>query len=719
MSKSLVIVESPAKARTITKFLGVGYTVKASQGHVRDLPKSKLGVDVEDRYEPHYTTIKDKKDIVRELKGAVEKASGVLLATDPDREGEAISWHLTQVLGIDPAKPCRIEFNEITQVAVKGALQKPRPIDMDRVMAQQARRVLDRLVGYKLSPLLWKKVRSGLSAGRVQSVVVRLICDREKEIEGHVAKEYWSIAAHLRSQGGSYEFSAKLALRAGKRLEIGSSDEVGAILRDLDGATYKVVKVTRKERRRNPAPPFTTSTMQQEASRRFGFGARKTMSIAQQLYEGLQLGDQGSVGLVTYIRTDSVRVASEAEHAARSFIGEKYGKDYLPDRPRRYRARATSQDAHEAIRPTSMDRLPDDVKPHLTRDQYRLYRLIWERFVASQMEPAVLDVMSVDVAAKDYVFRASGSRVKFAGFTVLYQEGTDNGKEDETYLPEVREGEELTCVGLDPAQHFTEPPPRYTEATLVKALEENGIGRPSTYAPIIDTVLKRGYVILEEKRFRPTQLGFVVVDVLKQVYPKVVDVAFTAGMENQLDEIARGELEWVKVLDEFYVPFQETVSAAEEGMGRVKIPEEVTDEICPKCGRRLVVRHGRFGTFLGCQGYPECTFTKKTTRSVGVACPECGAEIVERKTKKGRKFYGCSKYPDCRFTTWYAPVKQTCPKCGAFLVRRGGKSGYLTCVKETCDYREGPAREPASAKEAGAQLEDTPRHWVGGGEHDV
>ncbi|MFZ5924524.1 MAG: type I DNA topoisomerase [Bacillota bacterium] len=704
MSKSLVIVESPAKAKTIGKFLGAGYTVKASQGHVRDLPKSKLGVDVEDRYEPHYTTIKDKMDIVRDLKGAVEKASGVLLATDPDREGEAISWHLTQVLGIDPGKPCRIEFNEITQAAVNAALQKPRPIDMDRVMAQQARRVLDRLVGYKLSPLLWKKVRRGLSAGRVQSVAVRLICDREKEIEGHVAEEYWSITAHLRSQDRAREFSAKLALRAGKQLEIHSSDEVEAILRDLDGVTYKAIKVSRKERRRNPAPPFTTSTMQQEASRRFGFGARKTMSIAQQLYEGLQLGDQGSVGLVTYIRTDSVRVASEAEHAVRSFIGEKYGKDYLPDRPRRYRAKATSQDAHEAIRPTSVGRLPDDVKPHLTRDQYRLYRLIWERFVASQMESAILDVMSVDVEAKDYLFRASGSRVKFPGFAVLYQEGSDNGKEDDTYLPEVREGEVLTCVRLDPAQHFTEPPPRYTEATLVKALEENGIGRPSTYAPIIDTILKRGYVVLEEKRFRPTQLGFVVVDLLKQVYPKVVDVAFTAGMESQLDEIAQGKLDWVKVLDEFYLPFQETVNAAEEGMGRVKIPEEVTDETCPKCGRHLVVRHGKFGTFLGCQGYPECTFTKKTTRSTGVACPECGAEIVERKTKKGRKFYGCTKYPDCRFTTWYAPVKQTCPKCGAFLVRRGGKSGHLACVRETCDYREGPSCEPARAEEARAQL---------------
>lgn len=690
MPKSLVIVESPAKAKTIGKFLGPGYMVKASKGHVRDLPKSKLGVNVKGGYEPQYVVIKDRDDIIRDLRSTMESAEGVLLATDPDREGEAISWHLAEVLGIDPGEPCRIEFNEITRSAIEAALGRPRPIDMHRVNAQQARRVLDRLVGYSLSPLLWKKVRRGLSAGRVQSVAVRLVCDREKEIEAHVPQEYWSITAHLRPSGGGPEFPAKLVLRAGKKIEVRNEGEAKSILDDLAGAAYQVVRVVRKERRRNPAPPFTTSTLQQEASRRLGFGARKTMQVAQQLYEGLPLGDEGSVGLVTYIRTDSVRVAVEAEQAARAFIAKEYGSEFVPDHPRRYRAKATSQDAHEAIRPTSVSRLPDQVKPHLTRDQYKLYKLIWERFVASQMESAVVDAVSVDVQAKAYTFRATGSRIVFPGFILVYQEATDNGdKEDEASLPELSEGDALALVRLEPAQHFTEPPPRYTEASLVKALEENGIGRPSTYAPIIDTILRRGYVVLEDKKFHPTQLGFVVVDLLRQVYPQVVDVAFTAEMESQLDKIAEGELDWVRVVDDFYVPFSRTVSAAEENMGRVKIPDEVTDEKCPKCGRPLVVKHGRFGTFLGCQGYPECTFTKKMVRLAGVKCPDCGADVVERRTKKGRKFYGCSRYPECRFTTWYTPAKgTTCPKCGAFLVKRGRGTGVLTCVRETCDYRE-------------------------------
>ncbi|MCR4401882.1 MAG: type I DNA topoisomerase [Firmicutes bacterium] len=697
MSKSLVIVESPAKAKTIGKFLGSGFTVKASKGHVRDLPKSKLGVDLKGGYAPHYVLIKDRGDIIRELKGAVASVDGVLLATDPDREGEAISWHLTQVLGIDPGSPCRIEFNEITRTAVRAALGSPRPIDMARVNAQQARRVLDRLVGYGLSPLLWKKVRRGLSAGRVQSVAVRLVCDREREIQAHVREEYWSITAHLLSGEGGREFPAKLVLRGGKKVEIRNEGEAGSILKELEGATYLVEQVSRKERRRNPSPPFTTSTMQQEASRRLGFGSKKTMMVAQQLYEGLPLGDEGSVGLVTYIRTDSVRVAAEAEQAARAFIVKTYGREYAPGHPRRYRAKTTSQDAHEAIRPTNVERLPDHVKQYLTRDQYRLYRLIWERFVASQMESAVLDAMSVDVRARGYTFRATGSRVKFPGFAMVYQEASDTEKGEEQSLPEVREGEELALVKLEHAQHFTEPPPRYTEATLVKALEENGIGRPSTYAPIIDTILRRGYVVLEDRRFHPTQLGFVVVDVLKQVYPQVVDVAFTADVESKLDRIAEGELDWVRVVDEFYVPFQKVVTAAEETMGRVKIPDEVTDEKCPECGRPLVVKHGRFGTFLGCQGYPDCTFTKKIVRSTGVACPECGAEVVERRTKKGRKFYGCSRYPDCRFTTWYTPLKVTCPKCGAFLVKRGRGGGVRACVRETCDYREEGKAEPGGA----------------------
>lgn len=704
MSKGLIIVESPAKAKTIQKLLSGKYQVKASMGHVRDLPKSKLGVDVENNYEPHYITIRGKSDIIRELKGAVAKSNQVLLATDPDREGEAISWHLAEALGLDSNASCRIEFHEITERAIKEALANPRPVNVERVHAQQARRILDRLVGYTLSPFLWKKVRRGLSAGRVQSVAVRLICDREREIDAFKPQEYWSITAFLKTHADDVEFSAKLLSKSGKKTEIKNVDEAKAILRDLEGQEYQVVKVLERERKRNPAPPFTTSTLQQEASRKLGFGARKTMQIAQQLYEGLEIGSEGNVGLVTYIRTDSVRVAAEAESLARSFIRDVYGKDYVPEKPRRYKKKATSQDAHEAIRPTLITRRPDDLKKGLSRDQYRLYKLIWDRFVASQMQAAVLDTVRADIKVKNYLFRATGSRVKFPGFTILYQEGTDNAEEDESILPRLSEGDKLLLVRLEDKQHFTEPPPRYSEATLVRTLEENGIGRPSTYAPIIETICKRGYVVIEDKRFHPTQLGFVVVDVLNQVYPNVVDVAFTADMESRLDRIAEGGLPWAKVIHEFYVPFKETVDEAEENVGRVKIPDEVTDELCPECGRNLVVKHGRFGAFLGCQGYPECKFTKKIVRSTGVNCPQCGKEIVERRTKKGRKFYGCSGYPDCKFTTWYTPVKKTCPLCGAFLVSRGGKKGYLACAREGCDYREdAPLSGKTKASSSGVQ----------------
>ena len=504
---------------------------------------------MENNYEPHYITIRGKSDTIQELKGAVKKSGQVLLATDPDREGEAISWHLSKALDLDSGAACRIEFHEITQKAVKNAVANPRPIHMDRVHAQQARRILDRLVGYTLSPFLWKKVRRGLSAGRVQSVAVRLICDREREIEAFVPKEYWSITAFLKTCGNCQEFSAKLLRKAGKKINIGTADEARAVLKDLEGAKYEVVTVLEKERKRNPQPPFTTSTLQQEASRKLGFGARKTMQIAQQLYEGLEIGAEGTAGLITYIRTDSVRVAAEAEVSARSFIKDAYGKDYVPDRPRRYKKKAASQDAHEAIRPTLVTRRPCDLKKRLSRDQLRLYTLIWDRFVASQMEAAVLDTVRVDIKANNYLFRATGSRVKFPGFTVLYQEGTDNAEEDDSILPELSEGDRLLLSRLEDKQHFTEPPARYSEATLVKALEENGIGRPSTYAPIIETILKRDYVVLEDKRFHPTQLGFVVVDVLNQVYPNVVDVAFTANMEARLDRIAEGKLEWLDVID--------------------------------------------------------------------------------------------------------------------------------------------------------------------------
>jgi DNA topoisomerase-1 len=694
--KNLIIVESPAKAKTIERLLGSNYQVKASVGHVRDLPKSRLGVDIENNYAPHYITIRGKGGTIRKLKNAVGKSDQVLLATDPDREGEAISWHLAQALGLESGVPCRIEFHEVTEKAVKNALKNPRPIHMERVNAQQARRILDRLVGYTLSPFLWKKVRKGLSAGRVQSVAVRLICDREKEIQAFKPEEYWSIIAFLKKDGERQEFPAKLLRKAGRKIKIHNAKEAQSVLGDLKNETFVVSKVLERERRRNPAPPFTTSTLQQEASRKLGYGARKTMRIAQELYEGLEIDSLGNTGLITYIRTDSVRIASEAESDARSFIKNMYGDDYVPKKPRRYRRKAAAQDAHEAIRPTSVTRLPDDLKKHLSGDQYRLYKLIWDRFLASQMESAVFDTVRVDIRAKDYLFRATGSKVKFPGFTIVYLEGTDNREENESILPELSEAESLHLSRLEDKQHFTEPPARFNEATLVKALEENGIGRPSTYAPIIETILRRDYVVVEDKRFHPTQLGFVVVDVLNQAYPNVVDVAFTADMETKLDKIAEGKLEWVDVIDEFYPPFKKTVDEAEERVERVKMPEEVTSELCPECGRNLVVKHGRFGAFLGCQGYPDCKFTKAIRRSTGVNCPLCGEEIVERKTKKGRRFYGCAGYPECKFSTWYVPVKKSCPKCQAFLVKRGGKKGYLACIREDCDYREGDKPKASS-----------------------
>ncbi|HHV61532.1 MAG TPA: type I DNA topoisomerase [Firmicutes bacterium] len=690
MSNTLVIVESPAKAKTIGKFLGRGYTIKATMGHVRDLPRSQMGIDIENGFTPKYITIRGRGKSISELKEAARSARGVLLATDPDREGEAISWHLTQVLDIDETKPCRIEFHEITKKAVLEAVKNPRAIDMNRVNAQQARRILDRLVGYKLSPLLWKKVRRGLSAGRVQSVAVRLICDREREIEEFVPEEYWSIEATFRPRSKQEEFTGRLVEKEGKKLSIKSESDASRIIHDLEGASYEVAEIKRKERRRYPAPPFTTSTLQQEASRRFGFGSRKTMSIAQQLYEGLDIGEEGSVGLVTYIRTDSVRIAEEAIQSARSYILQKFGKDFLPPQPHHYKSKETSQDAHEAIRPTNVLREPESIKPYVTRDQYRLYKLIWERFIASQMEAAVYDVVSVDITAKDYLFRATGQTVKFMGFIVLYIEGRDDEAEErEERLPELSEGETLVLVKLNPLQHFTQPPSRYTEAMLVKALEEKGIGRPSTYAPIIDTIIKRGYVYLEDRRFRPTELGIIVVDLLKEYFPAIIDVQFTANMESQLDKIAEGESEWVRVVDEFYRPFQSSLRKAEEAMEKVVIPDKTTDELCPECGRNLVIKHGRYGEFLACPGFPECKFTKKITREIGVDCPKCGSPIVERRTKKGRKFYGCSAYPNCDFVVWNQPVAKTCPQCGEILVKKHLKGGTVyECSREGCNYRE-------------------------------
>ncbi len=696
VAKSLVIVESPAKAKTISRFLGRNYTVKASVGHVRDLPKSQFGVDIDNGFQPKYITIRGKGPILKELRDAAKKSDSVLFATDPDREGEAISWHLAEALQVTGDGACRVEFHEITEQAVKKAIKEPRPINQDLVNAQQARRILDRVVGYKLSPLLWAKVKKGLSAGRVQSVAVRLICDREAEIDAFQPEEYWSIVADLQSAGESDPkkgvFTAKLHQVGGKKAEIKNQQAAEAIVKSAAQAEFAVQSVERRERRRNPAAPFTTSSLQQEASRKLGFTARRTMRVAQQLYEGLDVGSEGTVGLVTYIRTDATRVAPEAQAAARKTIEELYGKEYLPSKPPVYKMRAGAQAAHEAIRPTSMQRRPEDVRQFLTRDQQRLYRLIWERFIASQMAPAIYDTVTVNVKAGHYLFRASGRTVKFPGFMALYIENTDDGEntngEDGT-LPELTKDEILRLLELTPNQHFTQPPPRYSEAMLVKTLEELGIGRPSTYAQIIDTIRRRGYVVIEEKRFWPTELGCIVVELLKEHFPNIIDVEFTANMEGRLDQIEEGQEDWVQVLTEFWGPFEVELKRAELHMEEVEIAEEETDEVCEKCGRNMVIRQGRYGQFLACPGFPECRNTKPLLKEIGVVCPQCGGQVVERTTRRGRTFYGCANYPKCEFTSWQRPVGKDCPQCGQFMVlkARRNQDPQAVCSNKECGYQ--------------------------------
>ncbi|AEG14582.1 DNA topoisomerase I [Desulfofundulus kuznetsovii DSM 6115] len=702
MSKTLVIVESPAKAKSIGKLLGKKYTIKASMGHVRDLPKSQFGVDVEHGFTPKYITIRGKGEIIKELRTAVKKADRVLLASDPDREGEAIAWHLANVLEIDENAPCRIEFNEITKQAVQNAVKAPRPIDYNRVNAQQARRILDRLVGYKLSPLLWRKVKKGLSAGRVQSVAVRLICDREEEINAFVPEEYWTLTAVF-TRRGKDPFEAKLYKIGDKKAEIKNQAQIEEILKELKGVSYRVVKITRREKTRQPAPPFTTSSLQQEAYRKLNFTARKTMMVAQQLYEGLELGKEGPVGLVTYIRTDSTRVAVQAQMDARAYIQEKFGPGYVPEKPRQVAARGRAQDAHEAIRPTAVEREPEAIKQYLTPDQYKLYKLIWSRFVASQMSPAIIETTSIDITGGHYTFRAAGSVVKFPGFTRVYVESRDDEtKEEEGVLPALSEGEALEVKSLTPKQHFTQPPPRYTDATLVKALEEKGIGRPSTYAPILETIIKRGYVVREKKQLVPTELGMVVVDLLKKHFPDIIDVEFTAQMEESLDRIEEGEMDWVRVIQDFYGPFQETLARAEEEIGQVTVSDEVSEEICEQCGRNMVVKMGRYGKFLACPGFPECRNTRPLLEPTGVPCPQCKGELVVRRSKKGRKFYGCSRYPDCDFVVWDEPSGEKCPRCGGILVIKKGRGEQeeLECVNEQCRYRVDREKKAGSNGEA-------------------
>ena len=691
MSKSLIIVESPAKTKTLKNFLGSGYTIEASMGHVRDLPKNRLGVNVEKDFEPQYISIPERREVINRLRQATKNADVVYLASDPDREGEAIAWHLLETLKLKNAR--RIQFNEITETAVREALANAHDIDMDLVNAQQARRVLDRLVGYKLSPLLWRKVKRNLSAGRVQSVAVRLICDREREIDAFVPVEYRSIVATLSPKDREHLFDAKLVFRDGKKLDINNEQEANDLLETLKGAHYKVVDIRKTEKRRNPPAPFITSTLQQEASRKLNFGARRTMMVAQHLYEGIDLGEAGSVGLITYMRTDSTRVAKEAQDEARTYVNKTYGPAFVPEHARQV-SRKGAQDAHEAVRPTSVFREPEQIKGFLSNDAYRLYKLIWQRFLASQMTPAVFDVVSVDIAARDLTFRATGSTVKFEGFMKVYTEGKDDvqlvSDEEQPPLPALARDEILDLRKLTPAQHFTEPPPRYTEATLVRTLEEKGIGRPSTYATIISTIQDRKYVELETKKFKPTELGFIVTDQLVKHFPDIMDVAFTAGVETRLDEIEEGHLRWAELLSNFYGPFEQSLAEAMEKMERVKMAPKESDQVCPNCGKVMLIRESRFGEFLGCSGYPECKSTLPMAKKVDVKCPVCGeGEVVEKVSKKRKVFYGCSRYPECNFVTWDKPTDKRCPKCNGLLGERrfhGRLIGYR-CTAAACDYQ--------------------------------
>ncbi|MBU7008254.1 type I DNA topoisomerase [Phosphitispora fastidiosa] len=692
MSKYLVIVESPAKAKTIGKFLGKKYTVKASMGHIRDLPRSQFGVDVEKNFDPKYITIRGKGDILKELRSAAKKSTHILLATDPDREGEAIAWHLQYQLQINEKEKCRVEFNEITKDAVQKAMKSPRTIDEPRVDAQQARRVLDRLVGYNLSPLLWRKVKKGLSAGRVQSVAVRLVCDREEEIKAFVPEEYWSLTGIFRKKGNKSDITAKLLKHNKKKINILNKTEMDRVMSDLKEVDYVIDDIKKREKKRNPSPPFTTSTMQQEAYRKLNFAARKTMQVAQQLYEGLDIGPEGTVGLVTYIRTDSTRISETAQEETAQYILDNYGADYKPGKARQYQTKGRTQNAHEAIRPTTIIHEPEKIKKFLSRDQYKLYKLIWERFLASQMSSAVVDTTTVDIMAGEYTFRATGSVVKFPGFMKVYTESRDNGdKEESGSLPaDLEKGSSLEKKGLEPKQHFTQPPPRYSDASLIKALEENGIGRPSTYAPIVETIQKRGYIIKEEKQFFPTELGFVVVDLLKEHFSDIINIQFTAAMEDKLDSIEEGATDWIEIIREFYTPFKETLEKAEKNIGVIEIEDEVSDEVCDLCGRNLVIKMGRYGKFLACPGFPECRNTKPLLETIGVSCPQCGGDVVLKRSKKGRKFYGCSNYPDCDFVSWDQPTDKRCPQCSKVLVQKSvsGKGTVLKCSGSDCKYQE-------------------------------
>ena len=690
-SYKLVIVESPAKARTISRFLGRSYKVEASQGHVRDLPKSQLGVDVEHDFEPKYITIRGRGEVLERIRKEAKGAKSIILATDPDREGEAISWHLATILGIDPESACRVEFNEITEKTVKNAIKEPRAVNMQLVNAQQARRLLDRLVGYKISPLLWVKIKKGLSAGRVQSVATRMVVDREQEIEQFEPEEYWYVDAQLRA--GGKQLQARLISLDGERVILSDAEQANEAKARVEKGGFVIRSVKRGERRKHPAAPFTTSNLQQEASRKLGFTTAKTMQVAQQLYEGVDIEGRGTLGLISYIRTDSVRLSDEAVAAAREMISERYGEQFVPEKPNVYKGRKSAQDAHEAIRPTNLELRPEEIKASLTKDQYNLYRLVYLRFVACQMADALYETQQIEIASDSgVVLRSSAERLKFAGFTAVYEEGTDDAPNQDEHgsglMADVSEGDHAELLSDEATQHFTQAPARYTEASLVRALEEKGIGRPSTYAPTISTILARGYVMREKKQLFPTELGVMITDMMKEYFADIVDITFTAGMEEQLDEVEEGKLDWHKVLSDFYGPFEKTLENAESKIEKVEIKDEVSDVPCDKCGAMMVYKLGRYGRFLACPNFPECRNTKAIQVEIDAPCPKCGGKLLQKTSRKGRKFYGCERYPECDFVSWDMPVSEKCPKCGSYMTLSHTKKGdFYVCANENCRER--------------------------------
>lgn len=687
MGQKLVIVESPAKAKTIGKYLGSSYIVKASMGHVRDLPKSQLGVDIDNNYNPKYITIRGKGDLLNDLRKEAKKSEKVFLATDLDREGEAISWHLAEALKLDKNQKCRIEFNEITKGAIKAAIKQPRKININLVDAQQARRVLDRLVGYKISPILWRKVKWGLSAGRVQSVALNMICNREEEVQKFIPKEYWTIEAELKKESKK-SFVVKLVSKNGKKIEINNEEEVNSIISQLNENKYTVNEIKKSNKKKTPLPPFTTSTFQQDSYKKLNYSTKKSMSIAQQLYEGIDIKGVGTVGLITYMRTDSVRISKEAQESARNYIVESFGNEYIPKEVRNFKGKKNIQDAHEAIRPTDVTLSPEKIKGSLTKEQYKAYDLIWKRFMASQMAECIVNTISVNIKNGEYALKATGSNILFDGFMKLYKY-SEESDEGNTKLPELKKDDELIKNEVKGIQHFTQPPARFSEASLVKMLEENGIGRPSTYAPIISTLLDRKYVKREKKNLIPTELGGIVNNIVSEFFKQIVDAEFTAEMENKLDNIEEGKEEWRSVVAEFFAPLEKAIEIAEKEIAKVTIEDEVTDVKCEKCGKNMVIKHGRFGDFLACPGYPECKNTKPIVEEINVPCPKCGGKVLLRKSKKGKKFYGCSNYPECDFVSWFEPVDKKCPECGTYMVKKYNKTNgeYFQCSNGECKHK--------------------------------